>query len=69
MSLSIVLLLAIWALLCLMARLPAAPTGVGVDLHLLLLLLRRSLVAVLAIATAAGGDFPGLFPGSLLLCQ
>ena len=42
MSLSLLLLLVIWGLLCLMARLPAAPTSVGVDL---LLLLRRSLAA------------------------
>ena len=68
MSLSLLLLLAIWALLCPMARLPTAPVGVGVDL--LLLLLRRSLVAAFAIATAPRGGFPRLLLGnSLLLCQ
>ena len=66
MSLSLLLLLVIWALPCLMTRLPAAPAGVGADL----LLLRRSLAAALAIATAAGGGYPRV-PSSnpLLLCQ
>ena len=68
MSLSLLLLLAIWALLCPMAYFPAAPAGVGVDL--LLFLLRRSLAAALAIATATGGGLPGVPPCSpLLLCQ
>ena len=67
MSLSLLLLLAIWALPCPMAHLPAAPAGIGVDL---LLLLRRSLAAELAIATAAGGGYPGVPPSNpLLLCQ
>ena len=67
MSLSLLLLLAIWALLYPMARLPAASVDVRVDL---LLLLRRSLAAVLAIATVAGGGFLGLLSSSpLLLCQ
>ena len=50
-----------------MACLPVAPAGVGVDL---LLLLRRSLAAVLAIAIAARGGFSKLLllnPGSPLL--
>jgi len=65
MSLNLLLLLAIWALLCLMARLPIAPAGVGVDL---LLLLQKSLATALAIATVAGGGFYGLLPlGSPLL--
>ena len=67
MSLSLLLLLAIWALPCPMAHLPVTPAGVGVDL---ILLLQRSLAAALAIATAAGGGFPGLLPGiPLLLCH
>ena len=68
MSLSLLLLLAIWALLCPMAYLTTVPAGVGVDL--LLLLLRRSLAAVLAIAIAARGGFSKLlllYPGSPLL--
>ena len=67
MSLNLLLLLAIWALICAMARLPTARAGVGVDLLLLLLLLRRSLAVALAIATTAGGGFPRLLPGSPLL--
>ena len=68
MSVSLLLLPVIWALLCPMDRLPVASAGVGVDL--LLLLVRRSLTAALAIATASGGGFPGVPPGSpLLLCQ
>ena len=67
MSLSLLLLLAIWALLCPMAHLSAVLTGVGVDL---LHLLRRSLAAALAITTTAGGGFLGLLhPDSPLLYQ
>ena len=64
MSLSLLFLLAVWALPCLMAHLPATPAGVGVDM----LLLRRSIAATLAIATAAGGGcLPGVPPSSPLL--
>ena len=64
MSLSLLLLLAIWALPCPMTHLPATPTDIGVDL----LLLRRSLAAMFAVATATGGGYlPGVSPSSPLL--
>ena len=65
MSLILHLPLVILALLCLMAHLPTAPVGVGVDL--LILLVQRSLAMALTIATVARGGFPRVPLGSTLL--
>ena len=54
MSFSLLLLLAIWALPCPVARLPTTPADIVVDL----LLLQRNLVAVLALGTAADNCRP-----------